>query len=75
MLSITSYEPFNQRVNGTLIDHSGVELKLAGTYKREESQLLLQVHQIRGPVEIFVNKFKMDNWALDGHVSKPPGSF
>ncbi|XP_031645143.1 LOW QUALITY PROTEIN: CUB and sushi domain-containing protein 1 [Oncorhynchus kisutch] len=69
MLSITSYEAFNQRVNGTLIDHSGVELKLAGTYKREESQLLLQVHQIRGPVEIFVNKFKMDNWALDGHVS------
>uniref|UniRef100_A0AAZ3Q759 CUB and Sushi multiple domains 2 n=1 Tax=Oncorhynchus tshawytscha TaxID=74940 RepID=A0AAZ3Q759_ONCTS len=75
MLSITSYEAFNQRVNGTLIDHSGVELKLAGTYKREESQLLLQVHQIRGPVEIFVNKFKMDNWALDGHVSKAPGSF
>lgn len=40
-----------------------------GTYKREEAQLLLQVHQIRGPVEIFVNKFKIDNWALDGHVS------
>ncbi|MEQ2223243.1 CUB and sushi domain-containing protein 2, partial [Ilyodon furcidens] len=38
-------------------------------YKREEAQLLLQVHQIRGPVEIFVNKFKIDNWALDGHVS------
>lgn len=42
---------------------------LAGIYKREEAQLLLQVHQIRGPVEIFVNKFKTDNWALDGHVS------
>lgn len=41
----------------------------AGTYKREEAHLLLQVHQIRGPVEIFVNKFKIDNWALDGHVS------
>lgn len=40
-----------------------------GTYKRDEAQLLLQVHQIRGPVEIFVNKFKIDNWALDGHVS------
>ncbi|XP_017162838.1 CUB and sushi domain-containing protein 2 [Poecilia reticulata] len=69
MLSITAFEPFSNRVNGTLIDHSGVELKLAGTYKREEAQLLLQVHQIRGPVEIFVNKFKIDNWALDGHVS------
>lgn len=43
-----------------------------GTYKREEAQLLLQVHQIRGPVEIFVNKFKIDNWALDGHVSARP---
>lgn len=42
---------------------------LPGIYKREEAQLLLQVHQIRGPVEIFVNKFKIDNWALDGHVS------
>uniref|UniRef100_A0A3P8W543 CUB and Sushi multiple domains 2 n=1 Tax=Cynoglossus semilaevis TaxID=244447 RepID=A0A3P8W543_CYNSE len=69
MLSITAFEPFSNRVNGTLIDHSGVELKLAGTYKRDEAQLLLQVHQIRGPVEIFVNKFKIDNWALDGHVS------
>uniref|UniRef100_A0A3Q1CLJ1 CUB and Sushi multiple domains 2 n=1 Tax=Amphiprion ocellaris TaxID=80972 RepID=A0A3Q1CLJ1_AMPOC len=74
MLSITAFEPFSNRVNGTLIDHSGVELKLAGTYKREEAQLLLQVHQIRGPVEIFVNKFKIDNWALDGHVSSSPGS-
>uniref|UniRef100_A0A674NBB4 CUB and Sushi multiple domains 2 n=1 Tax=Takifugu rubripes TaxID=31033 RepID=A0A674NBB4_TAKRU len=69
MLNITAFEPFSNRVNGTLIDHSGVELKLAGTYKREEAQLLLQVHQIRGPVEMFVNKFKIDNWALDGHVS------
>ncbi|KPP78874.1 CUB and sushi domain-containing protein 1-like [Scleropages formosus] len=28
-----------------------------------------RVYQIRGPVEIFVNKFKSENWALDGHVS------
>ncbi|KAG5842352.1 hypothetical protein ANANG_G00176720 [Anguilla anguilla] len=69
MLSITAFEPINNRVNGTLIDHSGVELKLAGIYKKEEAHLLLQVHQIRGPVEIFVNKFKSENWALDGHVS------
>lgn len=32
MLSITAFEPFSNRVNGTLIDHSGVELKLAGWY-------------------------------------------
>ncbi|MED6243438.1 CUB and sushi domain-containing protein 2 [Ataeniobius toweri] len=32
MLSITAFEPFSNRVNGTLIDHSGVELKLAGMY-------------------------------------------
>lgn len=30
MLSITAFEPFGNRVNGTLIHHSGVELKLAG---------------------------------------------
>lgn len=32
LLSITAFEPFSNRVNGTLIDHSGVELKLAGGY-------------------------------------------
>lgn len=32
MLNITAFEPFSNRVNGTLIDHSGVELKLAGWY-------------------------------------------
>ena len=30
MLSISAFEAFSNRVNGTLIDHSGVELKLAG---------------------------------------------
>ncbi|XP_016400283.1 CUB and sushi domain-containing protein 1-like, partial [Sinocyclocheilus rhinocerous] len=44
------------------------------TKQPEEAQLLLQVYQIRGPVEIFVNKFKIDNWALDGHVSYMPSS-
>ncbi|KAL2076988.1 hypothetical protein ACEWY4_027405 [Coilia grayii] len=48
MLSVTAFEPFSNRVNATLIDQSGVELKLSGTYKREEAQLLLQVHLIRG---------------------------
>lgn len=51
-----------------------ISCPLLGTYKREEAQLLLQVHQIKGPVEIFVNKFKIDNWALNGHVSASPGS-
>lgn len=32
MLNITAFEPFSNRVNGTLIDHSGVELKLAGWF-------------------------------------------
>lgn len=36
MLSITAFEPFSNRVNGTLIDHSGVELKLAGRYTPKE---------------------------------------
>ncbi|XP_048086105.1 CUB and sushi domain-containing protein 1 [Alosa alosa] len=74
MLSVTAFEPFSNRVNATLIDHSGVELKLSGTYKREEAQLLLQVHQVRGPVEIFMNKFKIENWALEGHVSYMPST-
>lgn len=52
----------NTKCTSTLLSIS------AGTYKKEEAQLLLQVYQIRGPVEIFVNKFKIDNWALDGHV-------
>jgi hypothetical protein len=41
----------------------------SGNYKKEDFHLLLQVYQITGPVEIFVNKFKDDHWALDGHVS------
>lgn len=40
-----------------------------GIYKKEDFHLFLQVYQITGPVEIFVNKFKDDHWALDGHVS------
>lgn len=36
MLSITAFEPVSNRVNGTLIDHSGVELKLAGWYPKNQ---------------------------------------
>ncbi|KAJ8333317.1 hypothetical protein SKAU_G00422130 [Synaphobranchus kaupii] len=69
MLTVTVFDPVSNHVNSTLTDHSGVELKLSGVYRTEEAHLLLQVHQIRGPVEIFVHKFKSENWALDGHVS------
>ncbi|XP_037683717.1 CUB and sushi domain-containing protein 2 isoform X4 [Choloepus didactylus] len=69
MLRVTGFQVANSKVNATVIDHSGVELHLAGIYKKEDFHLLLQVYQVTGPVEIFVNKFKDDHWALDGHVS------
>ncbi|GAB0199455.1 CUB and sushi domain-containing protein 3 [Grus japonensis] len=74
MLSVTSFDPTTSKVNATLIDHSGVELQVSGVYKKEDVHLLLQVYQITGPVEIFVNKFKNDKWALDGHVSSESSS-
>ncbi|RXM33320.1 CUB and sushi domain-containing protein 2, partial [Acipenser ruthenus] len=43
--------------------------KIHGIYKKEENHLLLKVYQIRGPIEIFVSKFKNESWALDGYVS------
>ncbi|MEE6484219.1 hypothetical protein FKM82_013795 [Ascaphus truei] len=69
MLTVTSFEAGNGKVNATLIDHSGVELQASGIYKKEDFHLLLQAHQVRGPADIFMDKFKMDSWALDGHVS------
>ncbi|XP_063092103.1 CUB and sushi domain-containing protein 2 isoform X4 [Cavia porcellus] len=69
MLRVTGFQVANSKVNATMIDHSGVELHLAGNYKKEDFHLLLQVYQIIGPEEVFVNKFKDDHWALDGHVS------
>ncbi|XP_032244248.1 CUB and sushi domain-containing protein 2 isoform X5 [Phoca vitulina] len=77
MLRVTGFQVVNSKVNATMIDHSGVEVHLAGIYKKEDFHLLLQVYQITGPVEIFVNKFKDDHWALDGHVSSesPGGTF
>ncbi|XP_061452290.1 CUB and sushi domain-containing protein 2 isoform X5 [Rhineura floridana] len=74
MLSITSFDPVTSKVNATLKDHSGVELLLSGIYKREDVHLLLQVYQITGPVEIFMNKFKNEKWALDGHVTPESSS-
>uniref|UniRef100_A0A8I3RZ37 CUB and Sushi multiple domains 2 n=1 Tax=Canis lupus familiaris TaxID=9615 RepID=A0A8I3RZ37_CANLF len=77
MLRVTGFQTVSSKVNATMIDHSGVEVHLAGIYKKEDFHLLLQVYQIAGPVEIFVNKFKDDHWALDGHVSSesPGGTF
>lgn len=43
---------------------------LAGTYKSEDNQLLLKVYQVKGPKEHYLSKFKNDNWAMDGYVSK-----
>ncbi|KAL7980566.1 hypothetical protein Chor_001720, partial [Crotalus horridus] len=74
MLSVTSFDPVTSKVNATLMDHSGVELQVSGIYKREDVHLLLQVHQITGPLEIFTNKFKNDKWALDGHVTPEASS-
>ncbi|XP_067329772.1 CUB and sushi domain-containing protein 2 isoform X5 [Anolis sagrei] len=74
MLSVTSFDPITSKVNATLVDHSGVELQVSGIYKREDVHLLLQVYQITGPVDIFMNKFKNDKWALDGHVSPESSS-
>ncbi|XP_072836267.2 CUB and sushi domain-containing protein 2 isoform X4 [Pogona vitticeps] len=74
MLSVTSFDPVTSKVNATLVDHSGVELQVSGIYKREDVHLLLQVYQITGPVEIFMNKFKNDKWALDGHVTPESSS-
>lgn len=41
----------------------------SGNYRKEDFRLLLQVYHVTGPVENFVDKFKDDHWALDGHVS------
>ncbi|KAL4624103.1 CUB and sushi domain-containing protein 1-like [Arapaima gigas] len=69
MLVITAFESTSSSVSATLTDHSGVEISLAGSYRTEDSHLLLEVLHIQGPVELFLNKFKKDGWALDGHVS------
>ncbi|XP_041439963.1 CUB and sushi domain-containing protein 2 isoform X1 [Xenopus laevis] len=77
MLTVTSFETGSSKVNATMIDHSGVELQVSGIYKKEDFHLLLQAHQVRGPADIFMDKFKKDSWALDGHVSSesPGGTY
>ncbi|MBN3309505.1 CSMD1 protein, partial [Amia calva] len=68
-ITVNWFNISTSKVNVTLLEHSGVQIKLSGTYKKEENHLLLKVYQIRGPIEIFFSKFKNDNWAMDGYVS------
>ncbi|KAL2083424.1 hypothetical protein ACEWY4_021197 [Coilia grayii] len=68
-LTVNGFNVTTSRVNVTLLEQSGVQIKLSGTYKKEENHLLLKVYQIRGPTEKYFSKFKNDNWAMDGYVT------
>uniref|UniRef100_A0A8D3BTG4 CUB and sushi domain-containing protein 1-like n=1 Tax=Scophthalmus maximus TaxID=52904 RepID=A0A8D3BTG4_SCOMX len=68
-LTVTGYNLTSGRVNVTLLETSGVSIRLSGTYKSEENQLLLKVYQVKGPTEHYYSKFKNDNWAMDGYVT------
>uniref|UniRef100_A0A3Q2QXN5 CUB and Sushi multiple domains 1 n=1 Tax=Fundulus heteroclitus TaxID=8078 RepID=A0A3Q2QXN5_FUNHE len=68
--AVTGFNATSGRVNVTLLETSGVSIRLSGTYKSEENQLLLKVYQVKGPTEYYYSKFKNDNWAMDGYVSK-----
>uniref|UniRef100_A0A673IHF6 CUB and Sushi multiple domains 1 n=1 Tax=Sinocyclocheilus rhinocerous TaxID=307959 RepID=A0A673IHF6_9TELE len=68
-VTVNAFNATTSRVNVTLLEQSGVHIKLSGTYKKEENHLLLKVYQIRGPTEQYFSKFKNDNWAMDGYVS------
>uniref|UniRef100_A0A6Q2YHZ2 CUB and Sushi multiple domains 1 n=1 Tax=Esox lucius TaxID=8010 RepID=A0A6Q2YHZ2_ESOLU len=68
-ITVNGFNATTSRINVTLLDQSRVQLKLSGTYKKEENHLLLKVYQIRGPTEHHFSKFKNDNWAMDGYVT------
>ncbi|XP_030270316.1 CUB and sushi domain-containing protein 1-like isoform X1 [Sparus aurata] len=67
--TVTGFNTTSGRVNVTLLETSGVSIRLSGTYKSEENQLLLKVYQVKGPTEHYLSKFKNDNWAMDGYVT------
>ncbi|XP_070827197.1 CUB and sushi domain-containing protein 1a isoform X2 [Chaetodon trifascialis] len=67
--TVTGFNATSGRVNVTLLETSGVSIRLSGTYKSEENQLLLKVYQVKGPTEHYLSKFKNDNWAMDGYVT------
>nr|XP_043886771.1 CUB and sushi domain-containing protein 1-like [Solea senegalensis] len=68
-LTVSGFNATSGRVNITLLETSGVSIRLSGTYKSEENQLLLKVYQVKGPTEHYYSKFKNDNWAMDGYVT------
>ncbi|XP_026879255.2 CUB and sushi domain-containing protein 1 [Electrophorus electricus] len=68
-ITVSAFNATTSRVNVTLLEQNGVQIKLSGTYKKEENHLLLKVYQIRGPTEQYFSKFKNDNWAMDGYVT------
>uniref|UniRef100_A0AAQ4S5S2 CUB and Sushi multiple domains 1 n=1 Tax=Gasterosteus aculeatus aculeatus TaxID=481459 RepID=A0AAQ4S5S2_GASAC len=49
--TVTGFNATSGRVNVTLLETSGVSIRLSGTYKSEENQLLLKVYQVKGPTE------------------------
>uniref|UniRef100_A0A7N8WY87 CUB and Sushi multiple domains 1 n=1 Tax=Mastacembelus armatus TaxID=205130 RepID=A0A7N8WY87_9TELE len=71
-VTVIGFNATSGRVNITLLETSGVSIRLSGTYKSEENQLLLKVYQVKGPTEHYYSKFKNDNWAMDGYVSQTP---
>ncbi|XP_062852030.1 CUB and sushi domain-containing protein 1-like [Trichomycterus rosablanca] len=68
-ITVNAFNATTSRVNVTLLEQSGVQIKLSGTYKKEENHLLLKVYLIQGPREQYFSKFKNDNWAMDGYVT------
>ncbi|XP_035256647.1 CUB and sushi domain-containing protein 1a isoform X1 [Anguilla anguilla] len=68
-ITVNGFNVTTSKVNVTLLEHSTVQIKLSGTYKKEENHLLLKVYQIGGPVALSFSKFKNDNWAMDGYVT------
>uniref|UniRef100_A0A3Q2ECB7 CUB and Sushi multiple domains 1 n=1 Tax=Cyprinodon variegatus TaxID=28743 RepID=A0A3Q2ECB7_CYPVA len=73
--AVTGFNTTSGRVNVTLLETSGVSIRLSGTYKSEENQLLLKVYQVKGPTEYYYSKFKNDNWAMDGYVKSDQKTF
>uniref|UniRef100_A0A3Q3JM08 CUB and Sushi multiple domains 1 n=1 Tax=Monopterus albus TaxID=43700 RepID=A0A3Q3JM08_MONAL len=67
--TVIGFNATSGRVNITLLETTGVSIRLSGTYKTEENQLLLKVYQVKGPTEHYYSKFKNDNWAMDGYVT------
>ncbi|XP_048865206.1 CUB and sushi domain-containing protein 1-like isoform X4 [Brienomyrus brachyistius] len=68
-ITVNGFNVTSSKVNVTLLEHSGVQIKLSGTYKKEENHLLLKVYNVHGPMELYFSKFKNDNWAMDGFVT------